>query len=595
MKERTEVPVEQTWDLSLLFKTEEDYKKSIEYYKQLVENFCKTFENQINIVEAIHQSLADYREILELRGKIVQYASLAVNANTKDREAQNRLAKTRNVVAEYDAKLSFFSSELSQLDETLLAEASKNPENTIYLERLLADKQHLLSKEVESVLAALGNTLDFPYQNYNDIKFKDIQFPNFEVDGKEFEMTYNSFEKRLESDEDTSVRRKAFEVFSNTLRKYEHSTASAYNAQVQKEKTMATLRGFDSVIDYLLDRQKVSRELYNRQIDLIMEHLAPIMRSYAKLIGKIYQLDKVRYEDLKLEVDPHFAPKVSYEEAKAYILDGLKPLGESYLSIMKRAFNERWIDYAETIGKRTGAFCASPYGANSFILMFFTEGMNDVMTLAHELGHAGHFQLAHQHQNIQLSRPSMYFVEAPSTANELLVENYLLQNATDTRMKRWIISQIIGKTYYHNFVTHLLEAHYQREVYRLVDEGKNLDAETLNQIYRQTLEQFWGDSVVLTEGAELTWMRQPHYYMGLYSYTYSAGLTIGTQVAKMIQENPEKAVEWVEVLKMGGSKTAEELAKAAGVDVSTDAPLRNTIETIGEYVKELISLTNRLD
>ena len=595
MKARTEVPVEQTWDLSLLFKTEEDYKQSIEVYKQLVEKFCKNFENQLNSVEAIHQSLADYREILELRGKIVQYASLAVNANTKDREAQNRLAKTRNVVAEYDAKLSFFSPELSQLDEALLAEASKNPENTIYLERLLADKQHLLSKEVESVLAALGNTLDFPYQNYNDIKFKDIQFPNFEVDGKEFEMTYNSFEKRLESDEDTNVRRKAFEVFSNTLRKYEHSTASAYNAQVQKEKTMATLRGFDSVIDYLLDRQKVSRELYNRQIDLIMEHLAPIMRSYAKLIGKIYQLDKVRYEDLKLEVDPHFAPKVSYEEAKAYILDGLKPLGESYLSIMKRAFDERWIDYAETIGKRTGAFCASPYGANSFILMFFTEGMNDVMTLAHELGHAGHFQLAHQHQNIQLSSPSMYFVEAPSTANELLVENYLLRNATDTRMKRWIISQIIGKTYYHNFVTHLLEAHYQREVYRLVDEGKNLDAETLNQIYRQTLEQFWGDSVVLTEGAELTWMRQPHYYMGLYSYTYSAGLTIGTQVAKMIQENPEKAEDWVEVLKMGGSKTAEELAKAAGVDVSTDAPLRNTIDTIGEYVKELILLTNRLD
>ena len=172
MKERTEVPVEQTWDLTLLFKTEEDYKKSIEFYKQLVENFCKTFENQINTVDAIHQSLADYREILELRGKIVQYASLAVNANTKDREAQNRLAQTRKVVAECDATLSFFSPELSQLEEDLLAEASQNPENKIYLERLLEDKQHLLSKEVESVLAALGNTLDFPYQNYNDIKYE---------------------------------------------------------------------------------------------------------------------------------------------------------------------------------------------------------------------------------------------------------------------------------------------------------------------------------------------------------------------------------------------------------------------------------------
>ena len=133
---------------------------------------------------------------------------------------------------------------------------------------------------------------------------------------------------------------------------------------------------------------------------------------------------------------------------------------------MKEAFDNRWIDYAETIGKRTGAFCSSPYGANSFILMFFTEDMNDCMTLAHELGHAGHFQLAYKHQNILDGRPSMYFVEAPSTTNELLVEFYLKNKAgDDLRMKRWIISQMVAKTYYHNFVTHLLEAYFQREVY----------------------------------------------------------------------------------------------------------------------------------
>ena len=162
-------------------------------------------------------------------------------------------------------------------------------------------------------------------------------------------------------------------------------------------------------------------------------------------------------------------------------------------------------------------------------------------------------------------------------------------------MKRWISSQMVAKTYYHNFVTHLLEAYFQREVYRLVDAGKSLDADTLNHLFKETLAKFWGPEVVLTEGAELTWMRQPHYYMGLYSYTYSAGLTIGTQVAKMIQKDSSVANTWVEVLKMGGTKSAEELAKAAGVDVSTDAPLKDTIAIIGGLIDEIVDITKQLN
>lgn len=592
MLDRKSVDTAQTWDLGLLFATEADYDTALQSLQDQVSHFQAQYEGNLTTTDAIHEGLADYRAILELRGKILAYGSLAVNANTLDKDAQARHAKARTIIAPLDGKMSFFNTELSQAPDALLEAAKDHKEDRIVIERLIQDKKHLLSKDVEATLAALGNTLEAPYQSYNDIKFKDIRFPDFTVNGKTHKMTYNSFEKRLESEHDTDTRRKAFEVFSDTLRHYQHSTASAYNAHVQTEKTMATLRGFDSVFDYLLDRQKVSRDLYNRQIDLIMEHLAPYMRRYAQLIGRIYGLDEVHYEDLKLEIDPTYAPKVTYQEAEQYVLDGLAPLGEDYLAIMKEAFNNRWIDYAETVGKRTGAFCSSPYGANSFILMFFTESMNDVMTLAHELGHAGHFQLTHRHQNFQLSRPSMYFVEAPSTTNELLVENHLLDHATDDRMKRWILSQMVGKTYYHNFVTHLLEAYYQREVYRLVDAGKHLDADTLNRLYRETLERFWGDSVVLTEGAELTWMRQPHYYMGLYSYTYSAGLTIGTQMAKKIRQNPAVATDWLHVLTLGGSLTAEELAKTAGVDVSTDAPLMDTIHTIGGLIEEIIALTD---
>lgn len=597
MINRETAPIEQTWDLTTLFQDEKSYEEALDKLVVDTENFTKQYRGQIQTATDINAAFAHYRSILELRARILPYASLPVNANTLDKKAQNRYSHASRVLANVSAQLSFFENEVANIADAILKEAAKNTEDQLAITKIIKQKPHQLSPETEATLAALSNTLDYPYQGYNDIKFKDLQFPDFEVNGQVHEMTYNSFEGRQEATPDTDLRRAAFRNFSDTLSRYQHSTASVYNAQVQMEKTMATLRGYDSVIDYLLERQDVSVDLYNRQIDVIMDELAPHMRRYAQLIGEIYQLDEVRYEDLKLDIDPTFSPNVTYQEAQQYVLDGLAQLGEDYIAIMREAFDNRWIDYAETRGKRTGAFCSSPYGTNSFILMFFSENMSDTMTLAHELGHAGHFQMAYRYQNILNARPSMYFVEAPSTANELLVENHLLDVAgDDVRMKRWIISQIVGKTYYHNFVTHLLEAYYQREVYRLVDQGKSVDAETLNRIYRETLEKFWGDSVVLTEGAELTWMRQPHYYMGLYSYSYSAGLTIGTQVANNIRQQGAAAAEqWIKVLQMGGSKSPLELAKAADVDVSTDQPLKSTIAYIGRLIDQLENYTKELN
>ena len=463
---------------------------------------------------------------------------------------------------------------------------------------MLDKKDRLLSKDVEEALTSLSSTLSFPYRLYNDTKSLDIQFPDFNVDGKDYKLSYNSFEGAYEYDQDTKVRRKAFEIFSKTIGNYQHTTASTYNAQVQKEKTLSKMRGYESVIDYLLDRQKVSRDLYNRQMDVIMEELAPYMRKYAGILKRIHNLDEIRYSDLKIEVDPDYSAEISFEQAKNYVLEGLQVMGEDYLAIIEEAFDNRWIDYANNDGKSTGAFASSPYGTPSFILMTFNGIMSDVMTLAHELGHAGHFQLTHENQSILNSDPSMYFVEAPSTTNELIVENHLLNLAdkkNDLRMKRWVLSQMVAKTYYHNFVTHLLEAYYQREVYKLVDQGTDLNAKILNKIFKESLEKFWGDAVVLDEGAELTWMRQPHYYMGLYPYTYSAGLTIGTQVSKKIRnEGKSAADQWKEVLKMGGTQSPEQLAKAAGVDVSTDQPLKDTVAYIGSLIDQIEEISEEL-
>lgn len=597
MRKREELSLEETWDLGLLYKTVEDYEKTLKDTEKMVDKFKSEFEGRIKTAEDVNKSLDDYKIILENSIQLGTYTQLAVEANVFDKEAVNREASLSKVQADMWSKMSFLEAEILQLDETILLEAMNNEENKRYLGKMLKKKAHTLSKDVEAALSNLSNTLDYPYQAYNDTKFRDIKFPDVEVKDRKYPMTYNSFEGHMEYEADLLLRREAFRVFSDSLRKYENTTASSYNAQVQKEKTLASMRGYESVFDYLLEDQEVTREMYDRQIDLIMSELAPHMRKYARVLKKIYNLEEMRYSDLKIDVDPEYSPKLSIDEAKSYVLEGLSVLGDEYGDILRTSFRDRWIDYGENIGKRTGAFCSSPYGKNSFVLMSFNNHMSEVMTLAHELGHAGHFQLTHKNQNILNSDVSMYFVEAPSTTNELILERYLLDKyKDDKRMRRWVLSQMVSKTYYHNFVTHLLEAAYQREVYKRVDRGESLSADDLNEIFRSVLEKFWGEDVVLDEGAELTWMRQPHYYMGLYSYTYSAGLTIGTQMSKkIIEDDGEVAKNWIRVLKMGDSKNPIELAREAGVDITSDQALRDTISFIGEIVDEISNITDEFE
>ena len=334
--------------------------------------------------------------------------------------------------------------------------------------------------------------------------------------------------------------------------------------------------------------------MYDRQIDLIMTHLAPAMRKFAKLLGDVHGLDKVTSKDLHLVVDPDFEPDISIEQSKDQLLEGLSILGDDYLEMIERAFDERWIDFPQNEGKSTGAFCSSPYGVHPYVLISWTHKMREVFVLAHELGHAGHFFLAGENQNLFNTRPSLYFIEAPSTMNELLMANHLKKSADDLRLKRWILSTLVSRTYYHNFVTHLIEAAYQREVYLTIDRDEPINATVLNNIYRDVLEQFWGDAVEISDGAELTWMRQPHYYMGLYPYTYSAGLTVATQTSEKLLNGDIEIDAWKEVLKAGGTKTPAELAMMVDVDLSTEQPLMETIKYIENMIDEIVELTDQL-
>lgn len=593
---REDVPVSETWDLVDLFKDDQQYYESIDALVQQANQFHHTYATTLNSIEQINTALAELENILIALDRLSNYAELRLSVDTSNIEAQVLSAKLSTTYGKIVSQLSFVESEILELPEEILQQLEESCPYQHYIKQLIKQKPFQLSASVEQVLATLSPTLNSPYDLYGTTKMLDITFDSFEHDGTTYPVDYATFENDYEDNKDPEFRRKSFKSFSDGIRKYQHTTAVTYNMQVQQEKIEADLRGFESVIDYLLHSQEVTRDMFDRQIDMIMRDLAPVMQKYAKLLQRIHELDNMRFEDLKISVDPDYEPEISIEDSKNYIFGALSVLGDDYTNMLREAYDQRWIDFAQNKGKDTGAFCASPYFTHSYVFISWTGKMAEAFVLAHELGHAGHFTSAQKHQPYLESEASMYFVEAPSTMNEMLMANYLFNTSDNPRFKRWVIGSILSRTYYHNMVTHLLEAAYQREVYHKVDQGESLNAPTLNEIMLNVYKQFFGDVVDMTEGAELTWMRQPHYYMGLYSYTYSAGLTIGTVVSQKIKNEGQQAVDaWLETLKKGGSVSPVELANIAGVDITTEQPLKSTIQYISDLVDEVEKLTDEIE
>lgn len=594
---RKDVPVKETWDLSLIFAAEADFEAAVEKAKALADTLEKTYKNALTTPESIAECLALYEELEILLYQTTSYTSLAVSVDYTDTEAQKKDAKMTALAAEIGSRLSFIESEIADAPEELIRAAmDKTGRAKHYLAEILREKPHRLSAETEKVLAALSPVFNAPYDIYHMTKLADMKFGSFTVNGREYPLGYSLFEDEYEYEADTDVRRAAFRAFSDKLREYENTTAATYNTYLTQQRIMAKQRGFADMFEADLFTDHVTREMYDRQIDLITEKLAPAMRKYARLVGKMNKLDRVTFADLKLPLDAEFDPRVTIGESREYVRSALSVLGQDYADMVDEAYDKRWIDFARNVGKETGGFCSSPYGCNSYILLSWNNRMADVFTIAHELGHAGHFRLCNGAQSLFDTNVSGYLIEAPSTMNELLLAQDLLRKNTDKRFRRWVLSSLIGHTYYHNFVTHLREAWYQREAMNIIEQGGAVNAETLSGIFRKNLETFWGDAVELTEGCELTWMRQPHYYMGLYSYTYSAGLTLATQAALNIAAEGESAVaRWRAMLEAGSTRDPLGLAAIAGIDLSTPDALEHTIAYISDIINEIAALTEEID
>ncbi|HHW26819.1 MAG TPA: oligoendopeptidase F [Firmicutes bacterium] len=590
---RSEVPPHLTWNLDDIFPSVDAWETELASVAQDIPTVTK-YKGRFAEGPSVLYECLEAAEALERRlRRVVSYASLKQSGDGTDPANQAAMGRASALAAKVQAELSFIRSEALALPDGTLERYLKEHAPLKDFERMIGkmvkEKPHLLHPETEVALASLSEVLTSPSLIYNRSKAADMTFePVLDKNGVSHPMSFALYEETYEKHPDVVLRRNAYASFTKGLKAYQNTYGATWGTEVKKHVVLAKLRGYESATHMLLDAQEVDIDVYNRLHDIILKEIAPHMRRYARLRKQVLGLDKMLYCDIEAPLDPDFSPKTTFEEAAELIVKGLSVLGPEYTEIIAKGMKSRWIDLADNIGKSTGAFCNTVPGAHPYILVTWQDSMRNALVLSHELGHGGHGVLSQRYQRFYNTRSTMFFTEAPSTINELLVGNYIMSQSDDPRMRRWLNMQFL-MTYHHNFVRHLIEGELQRRIYVLAEKGQPITASVLSRVQGEILEEFWGGEVEIDDGARLTWMRQPHYYMGLYPYSYSAGLTIGTAVAKAIREEGQPAVDrWLAVLKAGGTKPPIELAKMAGVDMTKPEPILEAVAYVGSLVDEVV-------
>ncbi|MGT2887587.1 oligoendopeptidase F [Streptococcus didelphis] len=595
LKKRLDFPENELWDLTALYKDRQDFLLAIEKALEDVKSFKKNYDGHLQTKDDFERALMEIEHIYIQMSHIETYAFMPQTTDFSNEEFAQIAQAGDDFITKASVELSFFESALANADSTILNELEENDHFTALIRKAKLQKQYLLTPQVEKTLTNLREVLNAPYDIYTKMRAGDFTMEDFEVDGHIYKNSFVTYENFYQNHENKEIREKAFRSFSKGLKQHQNAAAAAYLAKVKSEKLIADMRGYSSVFDYLLAEQEVDKSMFDRQIDLIMTEFGPVAQKFLKHVAQVNKLDKMTFADWKLDIDNELNPQVSIDDAYDLVMKSVAPLGPEYSKEIERYQKERWVDFAANENKDSGGYAANPYKVHPYILMSWTGRMSDVYTLIHEIGHSGQFIFSDNHQSFFNTHMSTYYVEAPSTFNELLLSDYLEHQFEDARQKRFALAHRLTDTYFHNFITHLLEAAFQRKVYTLIEEGGTFGAEQLNAMMKDVLQEFWGDAIEIDDDAALTWMRQAHYYMGLYSYTYSAGLVISTAGYLNLKNNPQGASQWLDFLKSGGSKTPLETAKLIHADISTDKPLRDTIQFLSNTVDSIITYSSQLD
>lgn len=545
-----------------------------------------SFEPRANGLDLL-SCLQDLDKLQRKQGRLSTYVGVQSFVDARDKQLQTATAKLRESAALLGRRQAVLQALLTNTDESVWAEwCVVAPDLNAYDGRyrsLRSSHPHTFSTDVEQTLAALESTLQLPIQLYRRIKAGDLRFGEVcDSAGKSSTFSLSRYEKRFETSSDAQLRASAAAVFADGAKPHRHAFAAAYAGEISRQVSLARLRGFDTTVDFLFWQQCIERRFFEAQRAVLNIGLPPLMQRFIEVKRRLLNVPKLGYQDLKA-YPAQIPADISFERAREAIINASHTLGKDYASVIQQAFDERWIEYGQQPNKADSSGCASPFGPHPYVLMTWSGSPRDMFLLAHELGHAVHFHWSASHQAVLNAAPLRYFIEAPSTLNELLLADYLLRD-DDPRQRLSTVFELLN-SYYHNFVTHHLESEFQIRVYSETDAGRLPGPDALEKIKIDVLRTFWGDAVDIDDNAGLAWVRQQHYYMGLYPYTYAAGQSIASLYQQRLKSDPHAAECWCAALRQGSSVDAASLLTSLDLDLSNDNAFSSVLNIIEGYVE----------
>lgn len=592
LPKRSEVPAENRWKLEDMFASEEQWDAEYKEVKALITS-AASFQGKLDSPDALKKCFELDDKLSLLTERLYVYAHMRQDEDTAAPKYQALSSKAKKLGVEAGEALSFVTPEILALPDATLDQFIADPslsDYTFTLTEMKREKAHVLSKAEEALLAQVSTIAQAPQTVFSMLNNADLKFPKVKnEEGKEAELTHGSYIQFLESP-DREVRKNAFKAVYETYGKQKNTIAATLSANVNKNVFYSRVRKYPSVLEMSLYGDNIPKEVYTNLIDTIHESL-PLMHRYMKLRQKLLGVDELHMYDLFAPLVDEYKLDITFDEAKKITKEGLKPLGEDYLSVLQEGYDKGWIDVYENENKRSGAYSWGAYGTHPFVLLNHNDNLNSMFTLAHEMGHALHSYYSDTALKYRDAQYTIFLAEVASTTNEALLMDYLLNKSTDPKEKMYLL------TYYADqFRTTVFRqtmfAEFEKIIHQRAEEGESLTPQDLSAIYYDLNVKYYGKDMVIDQDIEMEWARIPHFYNSFYVYKYATGFSAATSFAKQILEEGKPAVDrYLGFLKSGGSDYSINILSKAGVDMSSPEPIREAMSVFESVIEQMEQLT----
>lgn len=588
IKERKDMDPQYMWDLSTLYKNDEEWSQAVTEIEERITKISK-YQGKLNNAKTIRAFLDEDTQLGRLLSNYFCYASLRNCEDTRQSAGQAMEAKAYAVYTKYAQATSFAQPEILSLDEETLKAIVKDEQlapYAFYMQKLLDEKPHVLSAKEEALLASFTEVLGAPGKISESLQDADMVFDDaLDANGEAHEVTQSNY-ILLQMNEDRVLRKNAFESFYKGFRQHINTFAQTYSACVKEAVASAQVRHFDSSRAMSMAEEHVPVSVYDGLVETVRKFM-PAMYRYVRLRKQILGLDELHYYDVYTPLVAGSSKKYTYEEAKQMVLDAVAPLGEDYVNRVRQAYQDRWIDVYPNVGKRGGAFSSGTYDSNPYILTSFTGTLDSVSTIAHEMGHSQHTWLSNHHQQPQNADYTLFVAEVASTVNENLLIEQLLAKTTDPKERLALLNHYLegfkGTVY-----RQTMFAEFEREAHAMAERGEALTAEALNQLYKGLIHDYFGDDLVIDDEVAYEWARIPHFYRPFYVYKYATSYSAAVALSEAILKDGDTAVKkYLEFLSMGGSAYPLDELKHAGVDFTTSAPVERALTKFNDILDDV--------